>query len=312
VLSRRRDDETAAHASAGADAGVHDKAVAGRLRDGLAPLTVYASTRYSTHLQDSRRHSRLRKNGKRCCCDLSTARASHHRWHAKLLWLQKHERITAHIGSHNLTMAGYNDQTEITARLVSTEPSHTQALQQIYDTVSAVVPSCLDYVWHYTKPPTTHSPSNITMISSLQRPLLDQLIEKVQSADELRVVTPFLDAQALRDLTEGVGAKEIILDLPKAGADTSLSVTTNTIPSVHPRYLESRRPLHAKAYQFKNTYTSSVALGSANCTQAALMRSVAEGGNLEFLLYCFGFFCPLLSISDTMSIGQMFQLFYSY
>ncbi|GHO79501.1 hypothetical protein KSD_72720 [Ktedonobacter sp. SOSP1-85] len=53
--------------------------------------------------------------------------------HAKLLWLQKHERITAYIGSHNLTMAGYNDQTEVTAKLMSTEQSHVQALQQIYN-----------------------------------------------------------------------------------------------------------------------------------------------------------------------------------
>src|SRR5438876_7557511 len=30
--------------------------------------------------------------------------------HAKLLWLQKGENITAYLGSHNLTMAGYNDQ----------------------------------------------------------------------------------------------------------------------------------------------------------------------------------------------------------
>lgn len=205
--------------------------------------------------------------------------------HAKLLWLQKHEKITVYIGSHNLTMPGYNDQTEITAKLTSTEPSHTQALQQIYDTVSAVVPSCLYYVWQRTKPPTTHSPSNITMISSLYRPLLDQLIERVQLANELRVITPFLDAQALRRLTEGVQAKEIILDLPQEGPDTPLLITTNSIPSVHPRFLYGKRRLHAKAYQFKNTHTLSVALGSANCTQAALMRSVAEGGNLEFLLF---------------------------
>ncbi len=206
--------------------------------------------------------------------------------HAKLLWLQKHERITVYIGSHNLTMAGYNDQTEVTAKLTSVELSHMQALQQIYDDVSQMVPSCLDYVWQHIKPPAIiHSPSNITMMSSLHRPLLDQLIEKVQSADELRIVTPFLDAQALKHLAEGVQAKKIVLDLPEEGPDTPLSLTMNAVPYVDPRILNGKRRLHAKVYQFKNTHTSSIALGSANCTQAALMRSVAEGGNLEFLLF---------------------------
>lgn len=207
--------------------------------------------------------------------------------HAKLLWLQKHERITAYIGSHNLTMAGYNDQTEVTAKLMSTDQSHVQALQQIYNDISQIeFPSCLSYVWQHIKPPTNiHSPSNITMISSLHRSLLDQLIEKVQSADALRVVTPFLDAQALSLLAKKVQAKEVVLDLPQEGPDTPLSVTMNAIPNVHPRFLYGKRRLHAKAYQFKNAHMSSVALGSANCTQAALMRSVADGGNLEFLLF---------------------------
>ncbi|GLV59827.1 hypothetical protein KDH_66510 [Dictyobacter sp. S3.2.2.5] len=206
--------------------------------------------------------------------------------HAKLLWLQKHDRITAYIGSHNLTMAGYNDQTEVTAKLVSMNPSHTQALQQIHDDISLMVPPCLYYVWQHIKPPTViYSPSNITMMSSRHRPLLNQLIEKVQFADEIRVITPFLDAQALKHLAKGVQAQTIVLDLPQDGPDTPLSETMHANPHIHPRFLYSKRRLHAKAYQFRNAHTSSVALGSANCTQAALMRNVAEGGNLEYLLF---------------------------
>jgi hypothetical protein len=204
--------------------------------------------------------------------------------HTKLIWLQKHGKITAYIGSHNLTMAGFNDQVEVTAKLTSTNPGHIQALCVLHDTVSSVILPSLDYVWKHTAPPTAEQDfPTAKVLSSFDRSLFDQIVETVQIADELRVVTPFLDAAALKSLSEAVHAETILLDLPKEGADTPLLQVVEAVPGLQPRYLEDKR-LHAKAYQFTATQTSWLAIGSANCTQAALMKSVAEGGNLEFLL----------------------------
>ena len=207
--------------------------------------------------------------------------------HAKLLWLQKHETITAYGGSHNLTMAGYNDQVEITARLTSRDQGHTQALRELHNMVSSIVPPAFDYVWSHTKaPPEIRIAPTVQVLTSYSRPLIEQIIDHVHTADKLRVITPFLDAHALQTLAGAVQAQTVVLDLPKDGADIPLLEAIDALPDLQPRFLADRqnRRLHAKAYQFTKANESWLAIGSANCTQAALMKSITEGGNLEFLL----------------------------
>jgi len=207
--------------------------------------------------------------------------------HAKLLWLQKKETITAYLGSHNLTTAGYNDQAEVTAKLTSTNSGHIQALRDLHEVVTSIIPPSLLYVWEHTEPPSViNGPSTAIALTSYSRPLIGQIIDHVQTANELRVVTPFLEASTLQTLTAAVHAQTVILDLPNDGADTPLLRAVEAVPRLQARYLENKdRRLHAKAYQFTNSHTSWMAIGSANCTRAALMKSVAEGGNLEFLLF---------------------------
>jgi|GEM_PF-1769703 len=207
--------------------------------------------------------------------------------HAKLLWLQKYETITAYVGSHNLTMAGYNDQVEITAKLTSRDQGHIQALRELHNVVSSIVPPAFDYVWSHTNaPPETRIAPTIQVLTSYSRPLIEQIIDHVHAVDTSRVITPFLDAHALQTLAGAVQAQTVILDLPKDGADIPLLEAVEALPDLQPRFLADRhnRRLHAKAYQFTKSNESWLAIGSANCTQAALMKSMTEGGNLEFLL----------------------------
>src|SRR6266487_1427593 len=206
--------------------------------------------------------------------------------HAKLLWLQEHEKIIAYLGSHNLTTAGYNDQVEVTAKLSSTDSGHIRALRDLHEVVTSIIPPALNYVWkHIEPPPVINDSSTAIALTSSSRPLLNQIIDHVKAVDELRIITPFLDAFALKTLAAAVHAQTIVLDLPKDGADTSLLQAVKAVSELQPRSLKLKnRNLHAKAYQFTTSHTSWLALGSANCTQAALMKSVGEGGNLEFLL----------------------------
>lgn len=149
--------------------------------------------------------------------------------HAKLLWLQKNETITAYGGSHNLTMAGYNDQVEITARLTSRDQGHTQALRELHNVVSSVVPPAFDYVWSHTKaPPETRIAPTVQVLTSYSRPLIEQIIDHVHAADKLRVITPFLDAHALQTLAGAVQAQTVVLDLPKDGISVICDNENNT------------------------------------------------------------------------------------
>jgi hypothetical protein len=207
--------------------------------------------------------------------------------HAKLIWLQKQEIITAYVGSHNLTMAGYNDQVEITAKLTSKEQGHIHALRELHNVVTSIVQPAFDYVWRHTKaPPETSTAPTLQVVTSYSRPLIEQIIDHVVVSDTLRIITPFLDVHALKTLADAIQAQTVVLDLPKDGADIPLREVTEALPNLQPRFLADRhnRRLHAKAYQFANAKESWVAIGSANCTQAALIKSMAEGGNLEFLV----------------------------
>jgi HKD family nuclease len=206
--------------------------------------------------------------------------------HSKLLWFQKNGKITAYLGSHNLTMASYNDQVEVTAKLTTTNSGHMKALRDLHEIVTSIMPPALHYVWDHTMPPPViNEPPTAIALTNYRRPLIGQIIDHVQTADELRIVTPFLDAFALKALVTAVHAQTVVLDLPKEGADIPLVEAIKVVPGLRARYLENKnRRLHAKSYQFTTSSTSWLAIGSANCTQAALIKSVAEGGNLEFLL----------------------------
>lgn len=112
----------------------------------------------------------------------------------KLLWLQGRDRQVAYVGSHNLTAAGYNDQWECTNRLDSRDPGHVAALRDIHAVVSRLVPRTLEKIWTHTTPPVANDAvARVRFLSSLDEPLLDQLLEHIGDTHYLRVVTPFVD-----------------------------------------------------------------------------------------------------------------------
>lgn len=209
--------------------------------------------------------------------------------HAKLLWLQGRTTV-AYVGSHNLTGAGYNDQLEFTTRLESTDPGHVLALRQIHETVSRVVRGPLERVWRRaTAPAESVEAPSARFLSSIGGPLLDQLFEEVGATERVRVVTPYLDAPTLSAVASRFGAASVTLDVPAAtagGADTPIAEAAAAVSGLVAREHggSSGRRLHAKAFEFRSGERSVLAVGSANCTRAAMERTLGPGGNLEFLL----------------------------
>ncbi len=217
--------------------------------------------------------------------------------HAKLLWLQGRERQVAYVGSHNLTAAGFNDQFECTVRLDSRVPGHVAPLREVHAAVSRVITPALMHVWAHTSAPAEREEvPTAHFLSSLDTPLLPQTLQHAGKADRLRVVTPFVDALALKSLVDGCSANSVVLDVPTGGADISLEAATSGLKSVTARVsvgrLKDQRHLHAKVYEFAGPLGRLLAIGSANCTQAALLRSVPQGGNLEFLVLLEGQVLP--------------------
>ncbi len=141
---------------------------------------------------------------------------------------------------------------------------------------------------------------------------MDQLAGLIGEAEHLRVVTPFLDSGALQRLVTRLGVRDVMLDIPADGTDTPLQSAIDLIPGLRARSFAGTRPLHAKAFTFQSPSKRWLAVGSANCTQAALERSVQNGGNLEFLVTgeeaslpeCTDLFEPVIDVGRYSGTGR--------
>src|SRR6266496_1881791 len=114
--------------------------------------------------------------------------------HGKLLWLHSENVDIAYVGSHNLTMSGYNDQLEDTVRLESSDPSHLQALRSIHGTMVRLLSGCpsLREIWPRVPVPAGEpTGDDVRFVTSIDAPIASQLADVVGEVDRLVVVTPF-------------------------------------------------------------------------------------------------------------------------
>ena len=206
--------------------------------------------------------------------------------HGKLIWLHG-EKDVVYVGSHNLTRAGFNDQLEVTAKLDSSDPEHRAAIRAAHRAVSELVKGSVEltHIWDRVAEPAETTPvNNVHFLWSRHESLMHQLQGIIGHVEYLRVVTPYLDAFTLGELTNSISAKQTVLDLPFEGADTPLEDATKTVSNLITRVVEKPLVLHGKVYEFASGSVKWLAVGSANCTNAGIGKSIDEGGNSEFLV----------------------------
>ncbi|MDD5701463.1 MAG: hypothetical protein PHU23_05365 [Dehalococcoidales bacterium] len=205
--------------------------------------------------------------------------------HGKIIWLHG-DRDIVFVGSHNLTRAGFNDQLEVTMYLDSLNLSHLSAIKDAHRAISRLLQGSSELlrIWQMIPEPTGNSTElDAYFLWSGNNSLLSQLISIIGVSEKMRVITPFLDAIALRELSNQLSAKNVVLDLPFEGADTPLYDAVKIVPNLTPRTITKPKRLHAKAYEFKNKNVNWLAIGSANCTRSGLLKTIDQGGNSEFL-----------------------------
>lgn len=207
--------------------------------------------------------------------------------HAKVLWLHGRRDIVW-IGSHNLTAAGYNDQREVSARLDSADSGHLAALAECHSFISRLVDGVADVagIWNRVPRPLPDAghPADVHFLHSMDVAIGDQLPNYLPDGGDLRVVTPFLDADALNRLIRSIGARSCVLDIPYEGLDVPLDGVVKNVPELVVRRAGPEHRLHAKAYVVSHGEETTAAIGSANCTHAGLMRAAAVGGNVECIV----------------------------
>ncbi len=220
------------------------------------------------------------------------------RFHAKAILLGSPQRAICAIGSGNLTHGGMsaNHEAWIFGDLAGEKAALLTSLRDYVRSLAATVPlgepvqDDMDAVFdqEHTWIAGLPEPSGLLTAPS-DRPVLDQIADVVGA--EIRaisVLTPYFDpdGKALTEIHRRFGAPVTVGIQPgreglssKAAAALPKGIMLKTVDC-----LEDRRPsfIHAKIIAFHRTADVVLAIGSANCSQAALLAN-RNWGNAELM-----------------------------
>lgn len=219
------------------------------------------------------------------------------RFHPKAILLCNAERAAAAIGSGNLTHGGLSANHEAWAFGVSDGDGANlvASLRDYLDTVCGLVPLSgairesmddvfsADHAWLADLPPA----SGLAMSPS-ERPLFDQIADLVgDGVENVRLLAPYYD-------DEGAALEEISRRYPvsvrayfqpdRAGLSQSAAARLPSAISLG-TVISEHRPnafIHAKVIAFQRAGDVVIAVGSANCSRAALLAGTGWG-NAELM-----------------------------
>lgn len=217
-------------------------------------------------------------------------------FHPKLTLLVGGDRVLALIGSGNLTMGGWQHNSELWNVLHAEDGQAPQALFELAEWLELLPGSVRLASDHAaalnrvtarlrgTLERFTPIDDGAQLITNLDRSFLSQL--PGGPVDELTLHAPFIDehARAVRALVEHFPTLKLTLVVqpgltvvePQAlasvlGVQTGLTVVADT----------SHRYRHAKLVEWRRGPYRQVLTGSANLSAAAMLNTVSRGGNVE-------------------------------
>ena len=218
------------------------------------------------------------------------------RFHPKAVLACKKQRANLIVGSGNLTAGGFGGNYEVwstwgsEAELAGPLSSFIQLLKRLPHLVPMPqrVNDLIDKVEAY--PWAVDLPERGNLLDSLERPLLDQIIESITAPIlELVFAVPYFDPGlvALRRLAQRCDSPVKVLMQPgRAGMSVASALTLPkqiSLVSVSPSAeREQARFMHAKFYMARTSTDRYLLVGSANCSQAALLNS-PDQANAELL-----------------------------
>lgn len=212
-------------------------------------------------------------------------------FHPKLAVMVGAEDATIAIGSGNTTMAGWGDNHELWSVVqggpdgvpstISAVASWLRSLEGSVRLSARVTDALTRVAAHLERFPVAEDGPRL--VSSVGAPILDQLPDG--PVDELAVYAPFHDvgAHALRALVERLQPSRVSL-----AVQPTLTVIDGPAVEAFVRDLDATiletdtsRYRHGKLIEWTSGGRRWALTGSPNCTTAALLKSVAGGGNCE-------------------------------
>ncbi|HPO87480.1 MAG TPA: hypothetical protein PLN86_16700 [Candidatus Hydrogenedentes bacterium] len=228
-------------------------------------------------------------------------------FHSKIILLLGSDRARLLVGSGNLTFHGYGDNLEVFIQ--SDWTSESRETQGIFSDAWNLIFAAQKRWGHFEQAdlmlekanqqsPWLHESGqkpNSRLISSLNAPLLEQLSEYVgeQEIEKITILSPFLDlkAKAIQNIYQKFKPRRInlVLQNNKTCGDVRAlnQLRKSGVPVNFYSFDEPYRYAHAKIYAFEGKDETTLAIGSANCTQAGLLADSATGNLETLLLHCY-------------------------
>ncbi|WBB81279.1 hypothetical protein O7606_07865 [Micromonospora sp. WMMD882] len=216
-------------------------------------------------------------------------------FHPKLVVIASEADTVVAIGSGNATPSGWHHNAEVWTMLRSADPT----VPQVFHDLAAWLRRLPDAVWMedlgrerlgrvadiLSCRPAEGGPGQPVLVTTATRPVIEQLPVPNTLVTSLAVAAPFFDprAEALRRLVDRFGPTALNLMLtrdvqcdPDALAKVVKQATTGVVTTP-----DSSRYHHAKIVEWETADRSWALTGSANCSMAALVKTMAMGGNCE-------------------------------
>lgn len=274
-------------------------------RCGHPALTVFADAQCAN---ESYQHQHLVLNslGRRFRV-VPVAMLPGYRFHPKAILLSGQKKATLLIGSGNLTFGGWRENAEIWCRFDTdvdgTAPfsafkgylDSVLALTPLQDTLRAEVDECFEgqsRSWAIDMLP----PDRLVGRPSVKEALIDQMRAVTpQNVTSALICSPYFDdaGNALQSIATSFGVRpKVAVQRCRSGlkaeaaAQLGPAIELSTVNFHHLDHESNSREafIHAKWYGFVHENTVTVFLGSANCSNAALIVP-GNAGNAELMTY---------------------------
>ncbi|SCL44877.1 hypothetical protein GA0070606_0495 [Micromonospora citrea] len=244
-------------------------------------------------------------------------------FHPKLVVIASETDTVVAIGSGNATASGWHHNAEVWTLMRGVGPTVPALFHQLADWLRRLPEDVwmedlgrdrLDRVAELltTRPPDPGVDQPVLVTTAL-RPIIEQLPRPVGPAAQLAVAAPFFDpdAGALRRLVDRFRPQQVRLLLTRdVQCDPdSLARVVKRVPDAVVSTPASSRYHHGKVVEWWSSGQGWALTGSANCSHAALTRTMPAGGNCEL-----GVVTPLtapvvtVEAAETVAVSDLARL----
>ncbi|MDT0532330.1 hypothetical protein RM555_25340 [Micromonospora sp. DSM 115977] len=216
-------------------------------------------------------------------------------FHPKLVVVASETDAVVAVGSGNATASGWHHNAEVWTLVRGEGPTVPALLHQLADWLRRLP----DDVWMEdlgrdrlnrvaelltTRPP-DQSAGQPVLVTTALRPIIEQLPRPVGPATQLAVAAPFFDpeAGALRRLVDRFRPQQarLLLTRDVQCDPDSLARVVKRVPDAAVSTPASFRYHHGKVVEWWSSDLGWALTGSANCSHAALTKTMSAGGNCE-------------------------------